>query len=187
MSAFEVVHRKHEGPVRVLGARIRTFLDALYLACGYLAAASMCAILIITMLQIGGRLTGYNFRGLTDYAGYFMAASAFLAFAHTLNRGAHIRIELLLSVAGKWRRALETVSFAAGIAISAWFAYYCCEMVYWSYQLGDISTGQDATPLWIPQLSMAAGTVLFAVAMADHGFRLLMSGDHGIEQSPDVT
>jgi TRAP-type C4-dicarboxylate transport system permease small subunit len=147
----------------------------------------MCAILIITMVQIGGRLSGYNFRGLTDYAGYFMAASAFLAFAHTLNKGAHIRIELLLSIAGKRRRVLEIASFAAGIAISVWFAYYSCDMVYWSYQLGDISTGQDATPLWVPQMSMAIGAVLFAVAMADHGLRLLICGDHGIEQSADVT
>lgn len=93
----------------------------------------------------------------------------------------------MLSNAGRGRRALETASFAAGIAISTWFAYYCCDMVYWSYQLGDISTGQDATPLWIPQLSMAIGAVLFAIAIADHGLRLLISGDHGIEQSADVT
>jgi TRAP-type C4-dicarboxylate transport system permease small subunit len=177
----------HGGSASALGGRIRSFLDSIYLGCGYLAAASMCAILVITMLQIGGRLSGYNLRGLTDYAGYFMAASAFLAFAHTLNKGAHIRIELLLSVAGKWRRTLETLGFAAGIAVSSWFAYHCCALVYWSYQLGDISTGQDAMPLWIPQLSMAIGSVLFAVAMIDHGLRLLIWGDHGIERSADVT
>ena len=52
----------------------------------------------------------------------------------------------------------------AATGIAAWFAYYSCSMVYWSYTLGDVSQGMDATPLWIPQLSMALGTVLFAIA-----------------------
>jgi TRAP-type C4-dicarboxylate transport system permease small subunit len=31
----------------------------------------------------------------------------------------------------------------------------------------DISTGNDATPLWIPQIAMAVGTVLLAIAFVD--------------------
>jgi hypothetical protein len=31
----------------------------------------------------------------------------------------------------------------------------------------DISTSNDATPLWIPQLSMAAGNILFVIAFLD--------------------
>ena len=62
-------------------------LDRLYLCCGYLAAFFLVGIFATTMVQIGSRLVGFNIRGLTDYAGYFMAASAFLAFAHTFNRG----------------------------------------------------------------------------------------------------
>jgi hypothetical protein len=30
-----------------------------------------------------------------------------------------------------------------------------------------VSTGVDATPLWIPQLVMAVGTVVFAIAFVD--------------------
>ena len=33
--------------------------------------------------------------------------------------------------------------------------------------LGDISTSNDATPLWLPQLSMALGTVVLAIALVD--------------------
>ena len=35
-----------------------------------------------------------------------------------------------------------------------------------SYAFNDISTGLDATPLWIPQLGMAIGTTVFALAFA---------------------
>ena len=31
----------------------------------------------------------------------------------------------------------------------------------------DISTGNDATPLWLPQLAMAAGTLILLIALLD--------------------
>jgi len=171
------------------GIRLQTIwkhLDRLYLASGYLAAFCMVGIFALTMAQIVGRLIGHNLRGVTDYAGYFMAASAFLAFAHTLNRGAHVRIELFLSMLGKYRSWAEKISFLCSTAIAAWFAYYSWAMVYWSYALGDVSQGLDETPLWIPQLTMAIGASLLALAVADHGLRLILTGDHGIETAPDA-
>ena len=47
------------------------------------------------------------------------------------------------------------------------FAYYSCRLAWQSYTFNDISTGNDATPLWIPQLSMAWGTVVLAIAFLD--------------------
>jgi TRAP-type C4-dicarboxylate transport system permease small subunit len=50
----------------------------------------------------------------------------------------------------------------------AWlFAFYSCRLAWQSKMFNDLSTGNDATPLWIPQLSMAAGTVIFAIAFMD--------------------
>ena len=43
------------------------------------------------------RWTGEVFPGAPDYAGYCMAAASFLAFANALNRGAHIRVSILLN------------------------------------------------------------------------------------------
>lgn len=169
-----------------LGAFIRRGLDWAYLACGYVAAACMVAILVLTMAQVIGRMTGFNLRGISSYAGYFMAASAFLAFAHTLNAGAHIRIELFLSVLGSRRAIFEKWAFFLSTAIACWLAYYSCALVYWSYVLGDISQGLDATPLWIPQLAMAFGACLFAVSLADHLVRLLFTGRHGIKPSTEI-
>ncbi len=166
--------------------KIWTKLDKLYLYGGYLAALCMVGIFVATMLQITGRLLGVGMRGATDYAGYFMAASAFLAFAHTLNRGAHVRIELFLTMLGRQRVWAEYFSFVLSTLIAVWFSYHCWSMVYWSYVLGDISQGLDATPIWIPQLTMAFGMSLLAVAVADHGIRLIITGDHGIKTSPDA-
>ena len=51
--------------------------------------------------------------------------------------------------------------------LSIAFAYFSVRLAWQSYTLHDISTGIDATPLWLPQLAMAAGTVIFAVALVD--------------------
>lgn len=161
----------------------RRVLDTAYLWAAYLAMASMVIILLLTLTQIASRYLGISIRGLSDYAGYFMASAAFFAFAHALNRGAHVRIEMLLAVMGPFRRIAETVSLGVSALIGAWFAYYACNMVYWTYLYGDISTGLDATPLWIPQLPMAIGSVLFATALADNFLQRLFTGRDGIQAS----
>jgi TRAP-type C4-dicarboxylate transport system permease small subunit len=161
-------------------------LDRFYLYCGYLAAFSLVCIFLTTILQVVSRFAGLNIRGLTDYAGYFMAASAFLAFAHTFNYGAHIRIELFMSMMGRFRIVTEWVSFIVSAMIAVWLAYFAWSMVYWSYALGDISQGLDATPIWIPQLSMAIGMTVLAICVIDHSLRLILTGDHRLPASPDA-
>lgn len=161
-------------------------LDRLYWFCGYLAAFFLVCIFLTTMLQVASRLAGTNITGLTDYAGYFMAASAFLAFAHTYNQGAHIRIELFLSMMGRFRRFAEWSAFVVSAAIALWLTYFAWSMVYWSYALNDISQGLDATPIWIPQLSMALGLSVLAIAVVDHSSRLILTGQHGLPASPDA-
>jgi TRAP-type C4-dicarboxylate transport system permease small subunit len=161
-------------------------LDRLYLYTGYLAAFFLACIFLITIVQVASRLAGYNITGLTDYAGYFMAASAFLAFAHTFNQGAHIRIELFLSMMGRFRRMAEWVSFLVSAALAIWLSYYAWSMVYWSRTLHDISQGLDATPIWIPQMSMAVGLTILSICVVDHSLRLMLTGDHQLPASPDA-
>jgi TRAP-type C4-dicarboxylate transport system permease small subunit len=161
-------------------------LDRLYLYCGYLAAFFLACIFLTTILQVASRLLGMNITGLTDYAGYFMAASAFLAFPHTFNRGAHIRIELFMSMMGRFRIVAEWFSFIASSAIAVWLAYFAWSMIYWSRALNDISQGLDATPIWIPQMSMAIGMSIMAICVIDHGLRLIITGNHELPASPDA-
>jgi TRAP-type C4-dicarboxylate transport system permease small subunit len=147
---------------------MRRQLDALYSAAAYLAALLLIATLAMVLLGIFGRLFGFQVRGTDAYAGYCMAGSGFLALAHTLTRGEHIRVSLILEHAGaRGRRALERWSLAAAAVLSTAFAYFSVRLAWQSYALHDISTGNDATPLWLPQLAMAAGPVIFAIAFVD--------------------
>lgn len=148
--------------------KLRRALDALYDAAGILAALFMVGTLAMVLVGIGSRLTGWFVPGTDAYAGYCMAAAGFLALAHTFRRGEHIRVTLLLDRAGaRARRGLELWSHAAGTALAAAFAFYAVKLAWQSWDFNDISTGNDATPLWIPQLAMAAGSLVLAVAFVD--------------------
>jgi TRAP-type C4-dicarboxylate transport system permease small subunit len=167
-------------------SRMVPALERVYAIAGYLAAASLFCIFLTTMLQMTTRIIGINLRGLTDYAGYFMAASAFLAFAHTFNHGSHIRIELFLSMMGRMRVWGERFSFLCATLATIWLTYFVWSMVYWSWQLNDVSQGMDATPIWLPQLSMAVGATVFAIAVLDHTCRLFLFGQHEVPAAPDA-
>lgn len=160
-------------------------MDRIYTASGYLAAFCMFMIFALTMVQIVGRYVGFNPPGLTNYAGYLTGATTFLGLAHTLNRGAHVRVTLFLTLIGRFKPVAEFFGLAVSAVIGVWFSWYCWRGVYDSFQFGDLSDGLDATPLWIPQLSMAVGAALLAVAVCDHLIRLLVTGDTGIAVSEE--
>lgn len=168
------------------GRILRRLLDALYLGAGGLAALSLLALLLVIIAAMAARWLGLQFPGGTEYAAYLLASSSFLALALALRRGAHIRVGLLLNALGPRRRWGELWCWAIGSALGGYFAWYSVAMVRWSYKLHDISQGQDATPLWIPQLTMAAGAVIFTIAMLDGLVSLLLSGSAGIEAGEET-
>jgi TRAP-type C4-dicarboxylate transport system permease small subunit len=151
------------------------WLDRMYLWAGYAAACCICMVLVVTIAQIATRYLSVNLRGLSSYAGYLMAASTYLGLAHALSRGSHIRIETISKLFGSRRIYVDLFAFATGAIIASWFAWYCCNMVYTTFVLEDVSTDLDATPLWIPQSTMAIGSVLFALAMSDNFLTLLLT------------
>ncbi len=150
---------------------VRRLLDAVYDGTAVLAALFMVGLLLMVLLSIASRELGFHARGTDAYAGYLMAGAGFLALAHTLKRGEHIRVTLLLgAVSAPTRRILEIWSLSLAALLALLFAFYSARLVWQSLQFHDISTGNDATPLWIPQLAMAVGTGVFAIAFVDEWF-----------------
>lgn len=147
---------------------LRKALDGVYLAAGALAGLFLIAIGVLVLLSVVTRLLGLYVPGLTAYAGYAMACSSFLALAYTFGQGGHIRVSLFIDkFTGRRRRAAELWCLLAGTFLAGYLAFFSVKMVRVSHLLGDVSESADATPLWIPQIGMAAGAVLLAVALAD--------------------
>ena len=147
---------------------MRRLLDFLYDGSAWLAALAMIGVLLMVLLSIVSRQLNFHVPGTDAYAGYSMAAAGFLALAHTLKRNEHIRVTLLLGkLAGRARHALEMWALTAAVFLSGLFAYYSVRLAWVSHAINDMSTSSDATPLWIPQLAMAAGTVILFIAFVD--------------------
>jgi TRAP-type C4-dicarboxylate transport system permease small subunit len=51
--------------------------------------------------------------------------------------------------------------------LAALFAFYGVRLAWQSFAFDDISTANDATPLWMPQIAMALGTIVLFVAFVD--------------------
>ena len=147
---------------------MRTLLDRLYNAAGVLAALFLIGTLVMVLIGIAGRLLDFHVPGTDSYAGYCMAAAGFLALAHTLKRGEHIRVTLLVEhLHGNAQRALELWALGIATLLAALFAFYSVRLSLQSWQFNDISTGNDASPLWIPQITIAVGTVILLIALID--------------------
>ena len=147
---------------------MRKALEGLYDGAAWLAALMMIGVLIMVLIGILGRQFNFYVPGTDAYAGYLMAGSGFLALAHTFRRNEHIRVTLLLqSLAGGARRGLELWCLVVAVLLAAVMAYYSVRLSWQSHLFHDISTSNDATPLWIPQLGMAVGTVILLVALLD--------------------
>lgn len=147
---------------------MRRFLEFLYDASAWLAATAMALVLAMVLLSIISRQVGFNVSGTDAYAGYFTAAAGFLALAHTLKHNEHIRVTLIIGrLKGRSARMMELWALGMAVILSGLFAYYSVRMAWLSYDFHDISTSNDATPLWIPQIAMALGATIFFVAFLD--------------------
>jgi TRAP-type C4-dicarboxylate transport system permease small subunit len=147
---------------------MRKLLDALYLGSAWLAALFMIGVLVMVLLSIVGRLLHFHVPGTDAYAGYAMAGAGFLALAHTLKSGEHIRVTLIIGkLRGGARRGLELWSLSAAVLLASLLAVYAWRLAWQSHVYHDISTASDATPLWIPQILMGLGTTVLLIAFVD--------------------
>ncbi|WP_313074130.1 TRAP transporter small permease subunit [Melaminivora sp.] len=147
---------------------MRKLLDGLYAASAWLAGLCMIGVLAMVLLTIASRLLGFAAPGSDSYAGYAMAGAGFMALAGTLKKGEHIRVTLFIGMLrGRAAKVAEVLALAIATALSAFLAWYSAHLVWQSWEIGDVSMGIDATPLWIPQLTMAAGTFVFFIAFCD--------------------
>ena len=126
----------------------------IYKGCGGLAAAMLCFIAVLIILQIFLRAIGHQIPSADDFAAWALSASIFLALPSALIHGSHIRVTSL--------RGLIRDPFGRYMDIAA------------SYRYNDVSHGLIAVPLWIPQIAMVLGSVLFKAAMAERAIRLFL-------------
>ena len=165
---------------------LRFFLDKLYLGAAYIAAFGLLMILLVIAYNMVARWTGSTAMGATAYAGYAMATSAFLAMAYTLNQDGHIRVKMLLSKLGKYKKWGERWCYGMGSLLSIYYFYYAARGAHFSYILNDISQQDDAWPMWIPQMTMVIGTLILAIAFVDRFYQVIFFNYDELEKKWEI-
>lgn len=151
-----------------------------------LACLAMVAAFGTVLLGVVAREVHWDIPGLDAYAGYAIAAALFLALPATLQHGDHIRVTLLLDrVPARLRGALEWWCLAVAFGLALYIAWYALRLVWVSYATHDISPAADASPLWIPQISMALGCIGFALSFG-HALVLRWHGGSFIAAAGDA-
>lgn len=149
-------------------------LHRLYLASGLLSAASLVVICGLILAQVVARNLGSTVRDAEEFAAWAMAAAGFFGLPYALHCGSHIRVQVFtrfLSPAAQ--HVLEVVASAVGLALAAFLAWFCVAFVLESYNFKEVSQGLVPVPMWLPQLPMALGSTLLAVAFAERLVRVL--------------
>jgi TRAP-type C4-dicarboxylate transport system permease small subunit len=162
---------------------LRRALDWLYLGAGYLGGVFLVAIFVIMLSLSAGRPLGIDIPAGDDFTAWCMAASAFLALAHTFRSAELIRMGLLIDrIHGRARQAIEIVCTLIGTLAVAYFAWYAIDMTWTSWMFNDVSQGVIAVPLWIPQLGMSLGLLILAIAFVDELLHVLFGGSPRYEK-----
>ena len=139
---------------------VRNFYRLLMLLSGISMLAAFAAV---TLGVFAREVVHVNIDGLDAYAGYAIAAALFFALPSTLQNGDHIRVTLVLDrLPARMRSAFEWFCLSAALVLTLYLTH-------------DISPAADASPLWIPQISMAMGCIGFALAFA-HALVLRVQG-----------
>jgi len=162
---------------------LRRSLDRLYLVTGVLGALTMIVLVLLILAQIVTRLLVLPVPGLDELAAWSVAGCALLPLAYTFRHGVHIRVDLVISHVGPGkRRAMEIVALAAASAMVSFMAYAAIDMVWDSYEFGEMSSGQIVVPIWIPQIAIPVGVSVFAIALIDDLVTVLLGGTPSWEQ-----
>lgn len=149
-------------------------LQKLYDLCGMIAGGLILCICILISAQICLNALGRIAPGVlpstipsyADFSGFMLAGATFLAMAHTLRAGGHIRVNLVVSrLPQKVQFFAELFVLMFAIGLIGYGTYFMGALVLESIHYGDVSNGIVAVPLWIPQSVTAFGIGLLLVAV----------------------
>lgn len=145
--------------------QLSNFMDGVYKVGAFAAGALLILLCSLVLYSILARAVGLYAGGATDFAGYVMATSTFLALAYTFRSNGHIRVQLLIQKLGhRARRGVEVFCLGFMACITTYLAFYMIRLAYDSWDFGERSEGADAVLLWIPQTPVAIGATLLALS-----------------------
>jgi TRAP-type C4-dicarboxylate transport system permease small subunit len=147
--------------------RLLRNIEALSKGGAYLSALCMLLIVGLILVEIGARaILGVSTLVAAEYSGYLLVASVLLGFAHTIEQGGFIRINLVrMRMKRRTQLVMDVVAAVFSAAITGYIFYYSVLMVYDTRELGMQADTIAETPLWIPQTFVPVGLLMLFVQL----------------------
>lgn len=168
-------------------------LQKIYDTCGAIAGGLILCICLLISAQICLNAIGRVAPGTlpstipsyADFSGFMLAGATFLALAHTLRAGGHIRVNLVTArLPQRAQFVMEGFALLVATSLIGYAAWFLIGLVFESIHYGDVSNGIVPVALWIPQSVAAFGVGLLLVAIV-HTFVDLMLAGKPILSTPD--
>ena len=175
------------------GGDMGRILQKIYDICGAIAGGLiLCICLLISaqiLLNVFGRFSPgtlpSTIPSYADFSGFMLAGATFLALAHTLRAGGHIRVNLVTDrLPVRAQVVMEGFVLTTAALLIGYATWFVSGLVVESIHYGDVSNGIVPVPLWIPQSSAAFGLGLLLVAVL-HTFVDLVRAGAPVLSTPD--
>lgn len=159
-------------------------IDACTLAGVRAASIFMVLIVLMILVEIVARTFFHASTLVADeYSAYFFVAVVMLGLAYTLRERGHIRITLLFSRFGPGtERALDITATLMAMALCTFALYHAGMMVYDTYSLDMTADSISETPIWIPQIVIPLGLLLFDLQLLAKLLRRLFPEEPGVRK-----
>lgn len=143
------------------------FVHKLSLWGAYIASVLLISLVVLIMTEIIGRHFFNTSTMIADeYSGYLYLASIFLGLAYTFENNAHIRINIITSKLSK--RTNKYIDIFASFITSVvliFILYRSILFTYDSYDMEMLSENVSETPLYLTQIVMPIGIILFILSV----------------------
>ena len=119
----------------------------------------------------------FSTHSMDEFVGYAVGAMTFLALASTFRARKHVRVSILQSfVRGRLATFAEVVCIILTFAITAFLARYVFRTLARDWNRGTVSPTLTETPVWIIDLIIFVGLVLFLFQLATSLFLVIRDG-----------
>ncbi|MEM8797621.1 MAG: TRAP transporter small permease [Pseudomonadota bacterium] len=124
--------------------------DFTIIALAGLAGAAIFALAFAITADVVLRNMGItNFPWLLEVTEYVLFGATFLASPWVLKKGAHVRVDIVVSnLSATGRRMLEFAADALGLAVSGCLGFYALRVGLESYGRGDLLFKEIVIPEW---------------------------------------
>ncbi len=146
---------------------LSSFIDRILKLGAYLSAFLIVALVLLILIEIFIRSFFDMSTMIADeYSGYLYLASIFLALGYAFSKGAHIRINIITSkLSEKSNKKFDIVAAIITLFVLAFTFYRTVLFTYDSYSLEMLSENVSETPLYLTQLAMPIGIMIFMLAV----------------------